>query len=306
MNFVRKSFFALLLPILVIVTAVYAVDTVTLSPSSVIVSPWDTIVVTSVLSWATGTSSYARSIDWTPVATQTWATLTLDWWTYVWLFPTDATQAATRVVSLTVTDSSNSESWSASLVIEQVMIVSPVTPVTSSNRIFWWDNYCGDWIIKIDLWEECDDWNGKNWDGCSINCVCEKWYNCLPNWLNIEVIPETDERHSSNNQSNPDENTWSNNNEDDNSNDDLPLKDMMKERNRTPLDLWAGTSTMAPLETPSSWADWRLIGVYAETQSTIDISTTLPKRAAGHVAKPIVLPMTWSWDTWRPSRVTLS
>jgi len=308
MNFIKKSLFAFILPFIVIVTAVYAVDTVTLTPTVVTVSPWDTITVSSVLSWATSTVTYQWSIDWTVVTTQTWSTLSLDWATYVTLFPSDATVDAMRTITLTATDTTSSANGSNSLVIEQPLVVTPVTPIVwwSSDRIFWWDNYCGDWVIKSELWEECDDGNGKNWDWCSINCECESWYRCLPNGLNLEVIPETDERHSNNNQPTTEDSSWSEDDWNDDGSDDIPLKDMMKERNRTPLDLGTWTSTMAPLETPSSWADWRLIGVYAETQSTIDISTTLPKRAAGHVAKPSYLPMTWWTATWRPDRVTLS
>lgn len=37
----------------------------------------------------------------------------------------------------------------------------------------WWTNYCGDGFLRVDLWEECDDGNYDDDDGCSRNCEDE-------------------------------------------------------------------------------------------------------------------------------------
>ena len=306
MNLIKNSLSVISILTVICSAVVFAVDTVSLSPSVVTISPWDDIIVTPVISWAVGTTTYVWSIDWTTIWSQTWSTLMLDWITYVWLFPLDATSNATRTIQLTVTDTSNSLSWTNSLVIEQPMSVSGSQSIT-----FWWDNYCGDWDLKVTLWEECDDWNGKNWDWCTINCECERWFDCLLSGLIVELEPEWDQGDTIYDNEEEWEN-WSidneesQNNENEEDEDAIPLKEMLKERNRTPLDLGWWENVMSPLETPSSWADWRLIGVYAEENITIDISTTLPTRASWHVAKPVYLPMTWWVDTWRPHRITIS
>ncbi len=34
-------------------------------------------------------------------------------------------------------------------------------------------HFCGDWNVDADNWEQCDDWNNVNWDGCSSTCQLE-------------------------------------------------------------------------------------------------------------------------------------
>ena len=34
-------------------------------------------------------------------------------------------------------------------------------------------NHCGDWVLRVDLWEMCDDWNYLDNDWCSRNCEDE-------------------------------------------------------------------------------------------------------------------------------------
>ena len=38
---------------------------------------------------------------------------------------------------------------------------------------WWWDNYCGDGRLSLNRWEECDDGNYTDGDGCSRNCKIE-------------------------------------------------------------------------------------------------------------------------------------
>lgn len=38
-------------------------------------------------------------------------------------------------------------------------------------RIAW----CWDWVLESSQWEQCDDWNNNNWDGC--NAVCQREVN---------------------------------------------------------------------------------------------------------------------------------
>jgi len=80
--------------------------------------------------------------------------------------------------------------WSSS----QVQAVWPLAVTPSVNEE---DNecrnihiaFCGDWITDngsmssssnineaLDWWEECDDGNTENGDGCSDTCGCETWY----------------------------------------------------------------------------------------------------------------------------------
>ena len=37
----------------------------------------------------------------------------------------------------------------------------------------WWLNFCGDWLLRLNLGEECDDGNNADGDGCSRNCRLE-------------------------------------------------------------------------------------------------------------------------------------
>jgi len=41
-------------------------------------------------------------------------------------------------------------------------------------------NICGDGIVTIDIWEECDDGNTENGDGCSSSCVLEMEKEAAP------------------------------------------------------------------------------------------------------------------------------
>ncbi len=168
------------------------------------------------------------------------------------------------------------------------------------DSVVWWDNYCWDWELKSHLGEYCDDWNWKNWDWCSINCECESWYSCSADG-SIGVVVTHDPVVFSNN------NSWNNGDW------EMWIKDMMEDRNRTPLNLWENTPDNAkmPLDAPMTWASLeqlRMMGmaVVVEEKATFDIVSVLPEMAAGYVAKPSYLPLTWWSATSRPSRITIS
>ena len=46
-----------------------------------------------------------------------------------------------------------------------------------------WANHCGDGILRVDLWEMCDDGNYHDGDWCSHNCEIE--------WVAVDTLPET-------------------------------------------------------------------------------------------------------------------
>ena len=197
------------------------------------------------------------------------------------------------------------------LSISVLWILSFVTVVIAAgtgDSIVGWDNYCWDRDLKTHLWEECDDWNWKDWDWCSINCECESWYSCLEDGSVTMVVTHDPLVFPNNNWSNSD--SWNNG---DWNGDEPWIKDMMMDRNRTPLNLWDQTPDNAkmPLDAPMTWASLEQLrmmwmAVAAEEQATFDIVSTLPERAAWYVAKPSYLPLTWWAATSRPSRITIS
>lgn len=301
MYFIKKSLWLFTVGILSVVTVVFALDSVSITPATLTVNPWDTIVFSAATSWTVlPPLTYDWFIDSTYIVWFTWSTLSLDWSTYLTYFPADAMTDSSRTVSVQAMDNTPIVvSWSSLLIVEHPVVYTPVW-------LFWWDNYCGDWNFKISLWEECDDGNGKNWDWCSINCECERWYSCLEDGSIKKIsLPVPD----------PSDDTLGDNDWDGNSDmEDKPwIKDMLADRNRTPLVLWDNTPSNAkiPLDAPSTGASLeqlRMMWVYvkAEKEESVDIINTLPTLTSGHVAKPSYLPMTGWQDTGRPARITVS
>lgn len=64
--------------------------------------------------------------------------------------------------------------WSSSIpLISLILIWWIYAQSVVINNWAWWNNYCGDGVFMLMLWEECDDWNYLDWDGCSSNCMIE-------------------------------------------------------------------------------------------------------------------------------------
>ncbi len=54
-----------------------------------------------------------------------------------------------------------------------ICMLAYLTVVAAQSVTFRWVNHCGDWVLRVDLWEVCDDGNYIDGDGCSRNCEDE-------------------------------------------------------------------------------------------------------------------------------------
>ncbi len=67
----------------------------------------------------------------------------------------------------------NSHSRRRIWLLVSVLMLAYRTVVAAQSLTFRWVNHCGDWYLRTDLWEQCDDGNYSDNDGCSRNCEVE-------------------------------------------------------------------------------------------------------------------------------------
>lgn len=84
------------------------------------------------------------------------ASLNIEWETYTALFPNE-----------------KHEDIQKEIVVETV-----VEDTLISDKAHFYVDYednisCGDGVVQYDQWEECDDGNIDDVDGCSATCLCE-------------------------------------------------------------------------------------------------------------------------------------
>lgn len=77
----------------------------------------------------------------------------------------------TKTCSLTI------EVWKKWCIYEDALNFNPDAEIDDGSCIFqtdkWYDNTC--WNTTLDPWEECDDGNNYNGDGCDGTCFLEEW-----------------------------------------------------------------------------------------------------------------------------------
>lgn len=254
-------------------TAVLAMWVVTITPMVLDIEPGESVVFTATPLGASWSVTYEWYIDWLVLSGVTTSSLSLDWTGYSSLFPADITSDSARAVTVVATDSVDSATWSATLLVTHSVLLENAT---------WGDNYCGDWIVRTDLWESCDDANRILWDWCDRNCWCEAWWTCSVDIDGTTSIMTKD----------PEEvddawdRSWDNNawpsDDDDDKEPKKSLVEKLAEKNKKPLTL----SDSAP-------SNWYMPKAAPETGASLDALRLLrpiaPKAAVAH---PAVLPRT--------------
>lgn len=320
MSLLKHCSALLLLTFMYFFTVVLAMWSVSIAPATLTVWSWDSVVYNATVSSASWSTTFSWFIDWVPVPWVSTASLDVSWSWYVSLFPSDATADATRIVQVDVTDDALTYSWTAILVVDH-MIMIPIPTVPYEIRA-WWKNYCGDGVAYPELWEECDDGNGKFGDGCTMNCECEAWYICSVDdlWLTTisdeAALREEDDAWSNweddtdNSNGGDSDKSWSksdSNNQNGQWDDKTPIKNEIKARNSDPLILsdQQAQDTRMPLSAPQVGADYRLLMSLEDDWYMTRDSIVPMQLQTNSISVPLSLPKTGRAERFQPARTTI-
>lgn len=144
------------------------VKTVTIYPHVQTLSAWTSVSFVALVDETAmsldfnDVTRYAWYIDGVPVENMQTASLTIEWETYTSLFPDEVHQDMSREVFVQAIQGDEIISDNARLEID------------------YQENVCGDTIVQYTSWEECDDGNMINGDGCNTSCLCE--------WICVSLI----------------------------------------------------------------------------------------------------------------------
>jgi len=280
-------------------TAVLALGAVTISPMTLDIEPGESVSFNATPLGSSWAVTYEWYIDGLLLTGVTSDDLALNWTDYAALFPADITTDSTRAVTVVATDSIDTQTWVASLSVNHPLEVG--TTSTKRRTIVWWDNYCGDGILRLELWEFCDDWNGKKWDGCTMNCECEDWRTCTVDETGRKSIIEKNVDPVADSAKSP---------SDKETKPKRSIIDILAEKNRDPLRLSEDAPLKAymPHDAPQTWVSLEMLHAYNKVnnvQKSPDLSLLRPIAQKSAVDHPAILPVTGLEQRWfQPNRVT--
>ena len=110
---------------------------------------------------------YAWAIDGVLLSGISTSSLAVEWDVYATIFPHDMDGDSTRTITVATMDDDGQLYAGEGMLVVDHSILSCVSP-----------GICGDG--NVDMWEECDDMNTIDSDGCSSTCLCE--------WVCISLI----------------------------------------------------------------------------------------------------------------------